>query len=104
VDAQEALAIGLANRLVAPGQVMEAARTLALQIASFPQICMRGDRRSAYEQWGLDEPAALAKEFSYGLAALESGESVRGASRFASGVGRHGTTVERDPQAPSPGP
>ena len=100
VDAQEALSIGLANRLVPTGQALQAARSLALQIASFPQTCLRGDRRSAYEQWGLDEPAALANEFRHGLATLESGESVRGAGRFASGVGRHGATVERDPAAP----
>jgi enoyl-CoA hydratase len=91
VDAREALAIGLANRLVAPGQALEEARALALQIAAFPQTCLRGDRRSAYEQWGLEEQAALANEFEHGLTTLKSGEALHGATRFAGGVGRHGT-------------
>ena len=90
VDAAEALHIGLANRLVPAGQALAAARELALQLAAFPQQCLRGDRRSAYEQWGLDEPAALAQEFRHGLATLGSGETVAGATRFGDGAGRHG--------------
>ena len=90
VDATEALQIGLANRLVPAGQALAAARALALQLAAFPQQCLRGDRRSAYEQWGLDEPAALANEFRHGLATLRSGETLTGAARFTDGAGRHG--------------
>lgn len=90
VDANEALQIGLANRVVPKGQALAAAETLALQIAAFPQACMRGDRRSACEQWSLDEAAAIANEFRHGLRTLQSGETLAGAGRFTSGVGRHG--------------
>jgi enoyl-CoA hydratase len=90
VGAEEALRMGLANRVVKPAQLMEAARELALQIAAFPQACLRGDRRSAYEQWGLEEDEALAKEFEKGLATLQSGETAEGATRFSRGTGRHG--------------
>lgn len=90
VDAAEALQMGLANRVVAAGDLMAAARALALQVAAYPQACLRGDRRSAYEQWGMDETAALANEFAHGLRTLQSGETVAGASRFSDGAGRHG--------------
>jgi enoyl-CoA hydratase len=90
VDAAEALQIGLANRVVPKGEALAAAEKLALQIAAFPQACMRGDRRSAYEQWGMDESAAIANEFRHGLKTLASGETVAGASRFTQGGGRHG--------------
>lgn len=90
VDAREALDIGLANRLVKKGELMSAAETLALQIAAFPQACLRGDRQSAYEQWGMDESAALKNEFDHGLCTLQSGETLAGASRFRDGTGRHG--------------
>ncbi|HXG27498.1 MAG TPA: crotonase/enoyl-CoA hydratase family protein [Nevskiales bacterium] len=90
VDAREALAFGLANRVVAAGQALAAALALAQQLAAFPQACLRGDRTSAYEQWGLDERAAIANEFRHGLATLQSGETVAGATRFAEGTGRHG--------------
>jgi len=90
VEATEALQIGLANRVVRAGQALAAARELALQLAAYPQQCLRGDRRSAYEQWGLDEPAALANEFRHGLATLRSGETLAGAQRFSGGEGRHG--------------
>lgn len=90
VDANEALQIGLANRVVPKGQALAAAETLALQIAAFPQACMRGDRRSACEQWSLDEAAAIANEFRHGLRTLQSGETLAGAGRFTSGAGRHG--------------
>jgi enoyl-CoA hydratase len=90
VPADEALAMGLANRVVKKEELMTTARELALQIAAFPQACLRGDRRSAYEQWGMDETAALQNEFLYGLATLQSGETVAGATRFTQGQGRHG--------------
>ena len=90
VAAQEALQMGLANRVVAQGELHDAARTLALQIAGFPQTCLRGDRASAYQQWGMAESAAIANEFDHGLATLQSGETVSGASRFRDGQGRHG--------------
>lgn len=89
VDADEALQIGLANRVVPDGQAREAALDLACQIARFPQVCMRSDRRSAYEQGGLEIQAALAREFELGQAALAA-ETRAGASRFAQGKGRGG--------------
>lgn len=91
VAADEALQIGLANRVVKNGELMQAARELALQIAAFPQACLRGDRRSAYEQWEMSEAAALQNEFTHGLATLQSGETVAGATRFTQGQGRHGS-------------
>ncbi|MGK5556112.1 crotonase/enoyl-CoA hydratase family protein [Actinomadura kijaniata] len=88
VPAQEALDIGLANRLVPPGTSREAAEELAAEIARFPQSCLRGDRMSALEQDGLTEEAAMANELEHGAGALR--EAVEGAARFAAGHGRHG--------------
>ena len=90
VAADEALQMGLANRVVPPGQSLAAARELALQVAAFPRTCLRGDRRSTHEQWGLDEAAALRNEFAQGMSTLQSGETVAGATRFSQGQGRHG--------------
>ena len=90
VAADEAFAIGLANRLVPDGQALSAAKDLARQIAGFPQLCLRNDRRSALEQWGLDWDAATAFEIGVGLETLRSGEAVAGAARFKSGEGRGG--------------
>jgi len=94
VRAQEAFDIGLANRLVPTGQALTAAIELARQIASFPQTCMRNDRLSAIEQWGLEEDAALRNEFRHGTTTMTSGESLAGASDFAKGAGRHGRPRE----------
>jgi enoyl-CoA hydratase len=90
VDAREALAIGLANRVTPPGEALEHALTLARAIAGFPQACMRNDRLSAIEQWDLDESAAIDNEIRRGLDTLRSGETLAGAQRFAGGQGRHG--------------
>jgi enoyl-CoA hydratase len=90
VDAREAHAIGLANRVAPHGQALAAAIALAKQIAAFPQTCLRNDRRSAIEQWDLDESAAIDNEVTRGLDTLRSGESLAGAARFAGGAGRHG--------------
>jgi enoyl-CoA hydratase len=89
VDADEALAIGLANRVVPRGEARAAAEALAAEIARFPQACMRADRRSAYAQFDLDLPAALRAEGAGGVAVL-AGEAIPGAARFAAGRGRHG--------------
>lgn len=91
VDAREALQIGLANRVVPPGQARQAAEALASEIAAFPARCVLSDRRSAHETWGLPLEAALAREFELGRATVDSGETVEGAARFTSGAGRHGT-------------
>lgn len=92
VDAHEAHAIGLANRVVRQGRARAAAEELATQIAAFPQHCMRSDRQSALEQHGRSVEDALAREFtiSTGNTTL-SEEAVSGAARFAGGAGRHGT-------------
>lgn len=90
VAAPEALAFGLANRVVAPAQLRSETEALALQITAFPQACLRGDRRSAYEQWGSSERDALANEFAHGLKTLQSGETRAGATRFSGGDGRGG--------------
>ncbi len=90
VGAAEALAIGLANRVVPTGRAREAAEALAAEIAAFPPNCVRSDRRSVYETFEMDLPAALKREFELGRATLDSGESLHGAARFAAGAGRHG--------------
>jgi enoyl-CoA hydratase len=90
VSGEEALRLGLANRLVEPGRALEVARELARQIAAFPQRCVRSDRRSAYAQWDLSLPEALRTETLLGLDVIRSGETREGASRFAAGAGRHG--------------
>ncbi len=90
VAGDEALRMGLANRSVEPGTALAAARELATSLARFPQRCLRSDRRSAYEQWSLDEAAALAHEWSIGRETIDSGETREGAMRFARGAGRHG--------------
>src|SRR5271167_3036057 len=90
VRAQEALDIGLANRLVPAGCALPAAIELARQIASFPQACLRNDRLSAIEQWGLDETSAMQNEIKRGLNTLASGEAHAGATAFSEGSGRHG--------------
>jgi len=90
VDAQEALRIGLVNRVVTKGTAREAAEKLAQELAAFPQTCLRGDRRSAYEQFDLSFVDAMANEFRHGQKALQA-ESTAGAKRFAGGSGRHGT-------------
>jgi enoyl-CoA hydratase len=88
VKADEALQMGLANRVVPRGQARAAAEELAREIAAFPQVCMRGDRRSAYEQFDLPLDEALQNEFRHGLRALEN--AAEGLQRFAQGAGRHG--------------
>jgi len=93
VHADEALSIGLVNRVVPKGTARQAAESLALDIANFPQVCMRGDRASAYEQADLSFADAMANEFQHGLNALRT-ESTAGATRFASGAGRHGAFDE----------
>ena len=90
VSAEEALQMGLANRVVADGAALDAALALAQQLAQFPQQCLRSDRLSAYEQWGLSLEDALGNEFQRGMQVIASRETVTGASRFAAGKGRHG--------------
>jgi enoyl-CoA hydratase len=91
VDAQEALSFGLVNRVVAKGQARAAAEQLARELSLLPQAAMRADRTSAYLQHDLDLTEALAQELQLGSRALA--EAVEGATRFAGGAGRHGSTV-----------
>lgn len=90
VDAAEAYQIGLANRLAPTGMALEAALELAEQIGAFPQTCLRNDRASAIAQWSMDWESATRFELECGQASLRSGEARDGATRFASGEGRHG--------------
>jgi len=90
VSAQEAYEWGLANRIVDKGNAREEAERLAQKIAKFPQICMRNDRRSSYEQFGLKIKDALVNEFEHGLNTLEHGEHLEGSKAFSEGKGKHG--------------
>ncbi len=91
VDANEALAMGLANRVVPNGTARAAAEMLAHEIAAFPQVCMKNDRKSAYAAADGTFEEAMRYEFAVGLESLASG-AVDGATRFAKGAGRHGKT------------
>ncbi len=88
VRAEEALAMGLVNRVVPRGQAREAAEELAREIARFPQACLKSDRLSAYEAHDLPFAQALDNELRRGLGVLAEG--AEGAARFAAGTGRHG--------------
>jgi enoyl-CoA hydratase len=93
VSAEEAFSIGLANRLAEPGRALANAKALAKEIAAHPQTCQRGDRAAAVRQWSLSEQDAIAAEFALGLKTLQSGETLAGAARFASGEGRGGNPL-----------
>ncbi|OMC46238.1 enoyl-CoA hydratase [Mycobacterium sp. IS-2888] len=88
VKADEALAMGLANRVVPNGRARQAAEDLAAELAALPQQCLRSDRLSALHQWGLPESAALDGEFA--SISRVAAEALEGAGRFAGGAGRHG--------------
>lgn len=88
VGAQEALAIGLANRVVPKGQARQAAEELAAELAALPQLCLRSDRLSALNQWGQSEADAM--DFEFASLSRVAAESLAGAQRFAQGAGRHG--------------
>jgi enoyl-CoA hydratase len=90
--------MGLANRLTEPGDARKVALELAAELSALPQVCMRADRASSYEQWGLALDDAIQAELRHGLGVLRSGEAFAGAARFAGGAGRHGEP------APPPGP
>jgi enoyl-CoA hydratase/carnithine racemase len=90
VSGEEALQIGLVNRLVEPGKSLAVAQEMAHALAAFPQHGLRADRMSVYEQWSLSPEEARRNELKHGLRVLASGESRTGAQRFASGEGKHG--------------
>ena len=89
VGAREAHDWGLANRVAPEGRALDEAIALAEQLARFPQTCLRSDRQSSYEQWGLDVARALVNEGRRGAPALQA-EARSGAARFAAGKGRGG--------------
>jgi len=91
VGAEEALQMGLVNRVVERGRALEEAVELAQKLSRFPQQCLRSDRRSTYQSLDLPLAEALRNEFSLGMETLGSGESLLGARRFAGGEGRHGS-------------
>ena len=88
VPAAEALAMGLANRVVPKGQARPAAEALARELAALPQLCLRNDRMSAYEQFGMTLPEAMDNEFAHGWTSLA--HAAEGVDRFTGGAGRHG--------------
>jgi enoyl-CoA hydratase/carnithine racemase len=90
VAAEEALQIGLVNRVVEKGKAREAATEVAKSLAEFPQPGMRGDRLSVYHQWSLSWEDARNNELHRGMESMHSGEAHKGATRFASGSGRYG--------------
>ena len=90
ISAEEAFAIGLANRIVEDGTSRQEAEKLAQQLCEFPQFCLRQDRLSAYEQFNLDLETALKNEFKRGLKVIQSPEFKAGIQPFISGKGRHG--------------
>jgi enoyl-CoA hydratase len=89
VSAEEALGMGLVNRITADGAALAEATALAQQLVAFPQACMLADRQSAYAQWDLSLAAALKQEGARGVP-IVAAEGVHGAARFAAGAGRHG--------------
>jgi enoyl-CoA hydratase len=91
VDAAEALAMGLANRVVPKGRAREKAEELAAELAALPQQCMRADRTSQLNQWGRTEGDAM--DFEFGSLSRVAMESLDGATRFAKGAGRHGASA-----------
>lgn len=90
IGGHEALAMGLVNRVAPHGQARQVAEALAGELARFPQVCMRQDRLSAYEQFDLTWEQALTNEFQHGMISMQAG-GVAGAQRFAEGAGRHGS-------------
>lgn len=90
VSAEEALSMGLVNRVVPTGEALAEAVRLAKTLSALPQRCMRNDRLSMLESLDLSEDAALKNEVRHGLATLASGEALEGARRFSGGTGRHG--------------
>ena len=91
VLAEEALHIGLVDRVVDPGRALDEAVTIARQLTKFPQGALRADRRSVYRQWSMGTDDAMRAEFVGGIDVIASGEAQQGARRFTEGAGRHGS-------------
>ncbi len=82
VHADEGLRIGMVDRVVEPGEALQASLSLAAELAALPQACLRSDRLSTFEQWGMELSEALRNEYRHGIATIASGETVAGAQRF----------------------
>ncbi|MBV8951232.1 MAG: crotonase/enoyl-CoA hydratase family protein, partial [Actinobacteria bacterium] len=93
VSGDEAMRMGLANRLTEPGGALAAALELAHALAALPQTCMREDRASCYEQWTLPIGEAMRNEVAHGRRALASPELAANVARFVGGAGRHGSSA-----------
>jgi enoyl-CoA hydratase/carnithine racemase len=91
VPADEALQIGLVDRVVHAGHALAGALAMARELAAFPQAGLRADRRSVLNQWSLSVEDAAAAEYRGGADVIASGEAREGARRFVEGSGRHGT-------------
>lgn len=89
VAAEEALGMGLANRVVAKGRARAEAESLAADLARFPQRCMRADRAAAYRAFDGELEEMLRAEFLDGMEVIRD-EAIPGAQRFVDGEGRHG--------------
>ena len=96
VTAEEALHIGLVNRVVDPGAALDHAVEWGRSLAALPQTCMRNDRASAIAQWSLSVPDALRSEYRFGLDSLRSPDAAAGAAGFTSGAGRGGAALDPD--------
>ncbi len=90
VSGEEAARIGLANRVSEPGRALEDAAALAHDLSQLPQVCLRNDRRSAYEQFGMRLDDAFVNEYHLGMQTLASSDFAAGVARFVTGEGRHG--------------
>jgi enoyl-CoA hydratase/carnithine racemase len=90
VSAREALASGLVNEVVAPGQSLKRAVELAQGLAKFPQMCMRNDRQAVYTGLGKELPDGLLIEARLGMETMKSGEPLTGSQEFKRGIGRKG--------------
>ena len=90
VSADEALSMGLVNRVVPEGEALAHAVRLAHELSALPQRCLRNDRLSMLESLDLPEDAAMRNEIRLGQLTLASGETREGAQRFSAGAGRHG--------------
>lgn len=88
VSGEEAQRMGLANRLVPPGQALPEAIALARSLAALPQAAMRSDRLSSYQQWPMVLQEALANEFHHGITTIRTGEMIGGLQRYAAGAWR----------------
>jgi len=91
IEANEALEMGLVNRVTKTGQAYGRAMHLAKELIAHPQECLRADRASAYHATFASRSLeqSLEHESQEGLRII-SRESIKGAKKFVSGLGKHG--------------